>query len=83
MPRESATVPDPHVIVLCGALGDLSRRKLLPGLYRLHHAGLMRVRKRGEYLRCIVQHSGQRHRYSSGGAMRRLSGVNPSIEPLS
>jgi glucose-6-phosphate 1-dehydrogenase len=34
-------VPDPHVIVLCGALGDLSRRKLLPGLYHLHQAGLM------------------------------------------
>lgn len=36
-----ATVPDPHVIVLFGALGDLSRRKLLPGLFHLEHAGLM------------------------------------------
>jgi glucose-6-phosphate 1-dehydrogenase len=26
---------DPHVIVLFGARGDLARRKLLPGLYRL------------------------------------------------
>jgi glucose-6-phosphate 1-dehydrogenase len=36
-----AAVPDPHVIVLFGALGDLSRRKLLPGLYHLDRAGLM------------------------------------------
>ncbi|MEA2295280.1 MAG: glucose-6-phosphate 1-dehydrogenase [Solirubrobacteraceae bacterium] len=41
MSRDGVTVPDPHVIVLCGALGDLSRRKLLPGLYRLDRAGLM------------------------------------------
>jgi glucose-6-phosphate 1-dehydrogenase len=34
-------VPDPHVIVLFGALGDLSRRKLLPGLFHLEDAGLM------------------------------------------
>ncbi|MBO0842114.1 MAG: glucose-6-phosphate dehydrogenase [Nocardioides sp.] len=31
----------PHVIVLFGATGDLARRKLLPGLLRLHEAGLM------------------------------------------
>jgi glucose-6-phosphate 1-dehydrogenase len=36
-----AKVPDPHVIVLFGALGDLSRRKLLPGLFHLDAAGLM------------------------------------------
>jgi glucose-6-phosphate 1-dehydrogenase len=33
--------PDPHVFVLMGARGDLARRKLLPGLYRLAQAGLM------------------------------------------
>ncbi len=32
----------PHVIVLFGATGDLARRKLLPGLLRLHEAGLLR-----------------------------------------
>src|SRR5690349_2436637 len=37
----SALVPEPHVIVLFGALGDLSRRKLLPGLFHLDRAGLM------------------------------------------
>ena len=33
--------PDDHVIVLFGATGDLARRKLLPGLFNLHCAGLM------------------------------------------
>src|SRR3981081_1388987 len=32
---------DPHVIVLFGATGDLARRKLLPGLLHLAHAGLL------------------------------------------
>ncbi|ABL84023.1 MULTISPECIES: glucose-6-phosphate dehydrogenase [unclassified Nocardioides] len=32
---------NPHVIVLFGATGDLSRRKLLPGLLRLWQAGLI------------------------------------------
>ena len=34
-------VPDNHVIVIFGATGDLAKRKLLPGLYRLAAAGLM------------------------------------------
>ncbi|MGH3193641.1 MAG: hypothetical protein ACRDOL_41560, partial [Streptosporangiaceae bacterium] len=33
--------PDNHVVVLFGATGDLARRKLLPGLFRLHVAGLL------------------------------------------
>jgi glucose-6-phosphate 1-dehydrogenase len=33
--------PDDHVIVLFGATGDLSRRKLLPGLFHLAEAGLL------------------------------------------
>jgi glucose-6-phosphate 1-dehydrogenase len=33
--------PDPHVVVLFGATGDLAKRKLLPGLLRLFQAGLM------------------------------------------
>jgi glucose-6-phosphate 1-dehydrogenase len=33
--------PDPHVFVLFGARGDLARRKLLPGLYRLAQVGLL------------------------------------------
>jgi glucose-6-phosphate 1-dehydrogenase len=31
----------PHVIVLFGATGDLARRKLLPGLFRLDRAGML------------------------------------------
>jgi glucose-6-phosphate 1-dehydrogenase len=31
----------PHVFILFGATGDLSRRKLIPGLYRLSRAGLL------------------------------------------
>src|SRR5215210_8148896 len=38
---DGAAVPDDHVIVLFGALGDLARRKLLPGLFHLDRAGLM------------------------------------------
>ncbi|HEY2650447.1 MAG TPA: glucose-6-phosphate dehydrogenase [Solirubrobacteraceae bacterium] len=41
MHTSNATVPGAHVIVLFGALGDLSRRKLLPGLFHLEQAGLM------------------------------------------
>jgi glucose-6-phosphate 1-dehydrogenase len=31
----------PHVLVLCGATGDLARRKLLPGLFHLAQAGFL------------------------------------------
>jgi glucose-6-phosphate 1-dehydrogenase len=33
--------PENHVIALFGATGDLAKRKLLPGLFNLHCAGLM------------------------------------------
>src|SRR5262245_43420561 len=39
-------IPDDHVIVLFGATGDLARRKLLPGLFRLAKAGLLPDRYR-------------------------------------
>jgi glucose-6-phosphate 1-dehydrogenase len=38
--------PDDHVVVLFGATGDLAARKLIPGFFRLHHAGLMPRRYR-------------------------------------
>src|SRR6187200_2523580 len=42
VPRSAAAfIPEDHVIVLFGALGDLARRKLLPGLFHLDQAGLM------------------------------------------
>ena len=40
-PRHGHHKPDPHVIVLFGATGDLAKRKLLPGLYHLYTAGLL------------------------------------------
>jgi glucose-6-phosphate 1-dehydrogenase len=33
--------PDPHVVVLFGATGDLAKRKLLPGWFHLYAAGLL------------------------------------------
>jgi glucose-6-phosphate 1-dehydrogenase len=33
--------PEDHVVVLFGATGDLAKRKLLPGLFRLASAGLL------------------------------------------
>ncbi len=33
--------PDPAVMVLFGASGDLAKRKLIPGLYHLYRGGLM------------------------------------------
>jgi glucose-6-phosphate 1-dehydrogenase len=35
------TPPDPQAIVVFGATGDLTRRKLLPALYHLHLEGLL------------------------------------------
>ena len=43
---EHDLLPEDHVIVLFGATGDLSRRKLLPGLFRLSQAGLLPARFR-------------------------------------
>jgi glucose-6-phosphate 1-dehydrogenase len=40
-PRHGHAKPDPHVIVLFGATGDLAKRKLLPGLHHLFRAGLL------------------------------------------
>jgi glucose-6-phosphate 1-dehydrogenase len=39
-------VPDDHVVVLFGGTGDLARRKLIPGLFRLAQAGLLPKRYR-------------------------------------
>jgi glucose-6-phosphate 1-dehydrogenase len=37
----STSGPENHVIVLFGATGDLAKRRLLPGLFRLASADLM------------------------------------------
>ncbi len=41
MSKDGSPRPENHVIVLFGATGDLAKRKLLPGLFHLHAAGLM------------------------------------------
>jgi glucose-6-phosphate 1-dehydrogenase len=41
MRSNSSPKLDNHVIVLFGATGDLAKRKLLPGLFHLHAAGLL------------------------------------------
>ena len=41
MSNSGSPRPDNHVIVLFGATGDLAKRKLLPGLFHLHAAGLL------------------------------------------
>ena len=41
MSKNGSPRPDNHVIVLFGATGDLAKRKLLPGLFHLHAAGLL------------------------------------------
>jgi glucose-6-phosphate 1-dehydrogenase len=45
-PVDESQIPEDHLIVLFGATGDLSRRKLLPGLFRLSRAGLLPRRYR-------------------------------------
>ena len=34
-------IPDPCIVVIFGASGDLTKRKLLPALYHLEQAGLL------------------------------------------
>jgi glucose-6-phosphate 1-dehydrogenase len=41
MSKNGSGRPENHVIVLFGATGDLAKRKLLPGLFHLHAAGLL------------------------------------------
>ncbi len=41
MSTDGSPRPDNHLIVLFGATGDLARRKLLPGFFHLHAAGLL------------------------------------------
>jgi glucose-6-phosphate 1-dehydrogenase len=38
---EQERVPDPSALVIFGASGDLTQRKLIPGLYSLAHEGLL------------------------------------------
>jgi glucose-6-phosphate 1-dehydrogenase len=46
MSTDQNLVPDDHIVVLFGVTGDLARRELLPGLFRLAQAGLLPERYR-------------------------------------
>ena len=41
VPRSAERIPDPGVLVIFGASGDLTKRKLLPALYHLFEANLL------------------------------------------
>src|ERR1700729_491238 len=40
-PLQPERIPDPCVVVIFGASGDLTKRKLLPALYHLEQSGLL------------------------------------------
>ena len=40
-PPQAERTPDPCIIVIFGASGDLTKRKLLPALYHLDQSGLL------------------------------------------
>ena len=39
--KKQERIPDPCIVVIFGASGDLTKRKLLPALYHLEQAGLL------------------------------------------
>ena len=41
VPAGKTNIPEPTVVVIFGASGDLTKRKLLPALYHLEQAGLL------------------------------------------
>jgi glucose-6-phosphate 1-dehydrogenase len=41
VPQSGERIPDPGIMVIFGASGDLTKRKLLPALYHLEQAGLL------------------------------------------
>ena len=41
VPQGSERIPEPGILVIFGASGDLTRRKLLPALFHLEQAGLL------------------------------------------
>ncbi|MGA7244382.1 MAG: glucose-6-phosphate dehydrogenase, partial [Terracidiphilus sp.] len=41
VPKSGERIPNPGVMVIFGASGDLTKRKLLPALFHLEQAGLL------------------------------------------
>lgn len=71
---DSPTALPPHVVVLFGATGDLARRKLFPGLYRLAAAGRLPADYR-------VIGSG-RHAPDGDFAQQVLDGLRDTVDEL-
>ena len=71
---DSPTALPPHVIVLFGATGDLARRKLFPGLYRLAADGRL-----PEDYRVI---GSGRHEPDGDFAQQVLDGLNEFVDDL-
>ena len=71
---DSPTALPPHVVVLFGATGDLARRKLFPGLYRLAAAGRLPADYR-------VIGSG-RHEPDGDFAQQVLDGLRDTVDEL-
>jgi len=44
LPQGGERIPDPGILVIFGASGDLTKRKLLPALFHLYQSGLMPAR---------------------------------------
>jgi glucose-6-phosphate 1-dehydrogenase len=40
-PTSAERIPDPGILVIFGASGDLTKRKLLPALFHLRQVGLL------------------------------------------
>lgn len=73
MPDSTTALP-PHVVVLFGATGDLARRKLFPGLYRLAAAGRL-----PEDYRLI---GSGRHEPDGDFAQQVLDGLRDTVDEL-
>ena len=41
VPQGGERIPEPGILVIFGASGDLTKRKLLPALFHLEQAGLL------------------------------------------
>ena len=73
-----AVTPDPCTVVIFGASGDLSKRKLLPSLYYLFRQGLLPEATR---ILGLARETGDARRSSSGSSSRSGPTPPPSSTP--
>ena len=62
----SERLPDPGIVVIFGASGDLTKRKLLPALFHLEQQGLLPAGRSA--LRCAIRASSAARNASGGFA---------------